>query len=467
MSDPVVASRPPFRKLLWVADIKPYWTSEERWVARGLLVVIVGLSLGEVYLNVLFNEWNNGFYSALQALDKPGYEHAIIRFCYLAAIFIFVAVYKTYLNQMLQIKWRRWMTLDYLSRWMSKQNYYRMQLAGNQMDNPDQRISDDIGEFITSSLGLSLDGLSSIVTLVSFLGILWSLSGPLDFNLNGTHVHIPAYMVWVAFAYAVVGTWLTFWIGRPLVKLNFEQQRFEANFRFSLVRLRENSESIAFYKGETQEEKGFTGRVQDIIGNWWQIMKRQKKLNWFTYGYGQIAIIFPFVVAAPRYFTKQMQLGSLMQTASAFGQVQGALSYHVDAYTSIAAWKAVTDRLNGFNESLAHAQEAQHTAGLDRQTQGDALGAEKLSITLPHGQPLLSNIDLKVAPGESTLITGRSGVGKSTLLRALAGLWPFAQGKVSWPQDARVLFVPQKPYLPLGTLAQVLVLSAGGGLSGF
>ncbi len=380
MSEP----KPPFRKLLW-SLIHPYWKSEERWMARFLLVVIVSMTLGEVYLSVLFNEWRNGFYNSLQALDKAAFTHSITRFSYLAAAAILVGVYKLYLNQMLQIKWRRWMTQHYLENWLSKQNYYRMQLFGSHMDNPDQRISEDINEFINSSLGLSLGSLNSVVTLFSFLAILWGLSGPLDFTVSGVAIHIPGYMVWFAFAYALVGTWVTFRIGRPLVKLNFEKQRFEANFRFSLVRLRENTESIAFYKGEGQEQQGFIARVNAIVENWWQIMRRQKKLNFLNYGYSQIAIIFPFVVAAPRYFAKEIQLGGLMQTASAFGEVQGALSYLVDAYTNIASWRAVTDRLTGFNDSIRQAENAGVPAsGFERHFMPQkTMEATKLTVRLP------------------------------------------------------------------------------------
>lgn len=446
-----------FIKRIWRL-IRPYWTSEERWIARFLLFVIVALGLGEVYLNVLFNDWNNDFYNALQEVNKDAFIHAIIRFSWLAAFFIVVMVYKAYFNQMLTIKWRRWMTADYLAKWLSHQNYYRMQLAGSNMDNPDQRISEDIDQCIQLSLGLSLGSLNSVVTLVSFLAILWQLSGPVDFTVHGWNVHIPGYMVWVAFAYAFLGTWITFRIGRPLIALNYNQQRLEANFRFSLVRLRENTESIAFYRGETQEQVGFLRRFNGIVENWWQIMRRQKKLNWFSSGYGQIANIFPYVVAAPRYFAQEIKLGGLMQTGSAFLHVQGALSYLVDSYNSIANLKAVEQRLTGFNSSIKNAEEMQKTiTGFTREnTTDNKLEAQELAIHLPDGTPLLEHIDLSLKLGDSLLISGKSGSGKSTLLRTLAGLWPYAQGKLTLPAYDRMLFIPQKPYLPLGTLREVL-----------
>lgn len=437
--------------------VKPYWVSPERWMARGLLAVIIGMNLGEVYLNVLFNDWNNAFYNSLQAVDIKAFTAALIRFSWLAAIFIVNGVYKMYLNQMLSIRWRRWLTGHYLHDWLGQQNYYRMQLLGQPTDNPDQRISEDINQFISYTLDLSLGLLSAGVTLFSFLTILWNLSGPLAFDVGAMHVNIPGYMVWVALVYAVFGTWLTMVIGRPLVGLSFDQQKFEADFRFGLVRLRENSESIAFYQGEAREGEAFHARFGAIFANYWQIMKRQKMLNWFTSGYQQIAIIFPYVVAAPRFFAKQIQLGGLMQTASAFGQVQGSLSYIVNSYVSLAGWRAVMTRLSGFNQSVRRAEAARvPAANFDRTHEGDKIIAENLTVKLPDGAVLLKNIHLNVARGNSLLITGPSGAGKSTLLRAIAGLWPFVEGKLVLPIDLRMLFLPQKPYLPLGTLREVL-----------
>jgi putative ATP-binding cassette transporter len=443
-----------FLKSVWVLT-RPYWKSEERWMARLLLTVIIGLNLGEVYISVLINKWNNDFYNALQAVDKEAFVAALIRFSYLAGIFIIIAVYKTYLNQMLRIKWRRWLTGHYLSDWLGKRNYYRMQLFGGKADNPDQRISEDIEQFIQLTLGLSLGLLSSVVTLFSFLNILWGLSGALEFDVYGRHISIEGYMVWVALVYAAIGTWITMKIGRPLILLNFNQQRFEADFRFSLVRFRENSESIAFYKGEARETENFMQRFSSVVDNFWQIMLRQKIINWFISGYGQIAIIFPFIVAAPRFFAGKIQLGGLMQTASAFGQVQGALSYIIEAYTSIATWKAVIERLNGFNNSIKHAEDSVAPAALV-QNHADFIKAENLTVFLPDGSKLLENINLDIKPGNSLLITGASGAGKSTLLRVLAGLWPFVEGGLALPQSEKMLFLPQKPYLPLGTLREVL-----------
>jgi len=438
---------------------KPYWRSPEKAAAFVLLAVIIGLNLGEVYLSVQFNKWNNGFYDALQNLNKQAYLAALVKFSWLALFYIIVAVYKNYINQMLRIRWRRWLTGSFLDRWLNKQNHYRMQLIGTPSDNPDQRISEDVGQFIDLTLGLCLGVLSSVVTLFSFLFILWNLSGAVTIPLGKLgHVDIQGYMVWVAMLYAVAGTWITSKLGRPLIRLNFDQQKFEADFRFSLVRFRENSEKIALYKGEEQEKENFVTRFTSVFDNYWAIMKRQKTLTWFTSGYYQIATIFPFLVAAPRFFAKQIQLGGLMQTASAFGHVQGSFSYIIEAYNSIATWKAVVDRLNGFTTNMDETTaRSEHPEAFKPFPANDAtLRVENLSVRLPDGKALLDNISLAVNKGDTLLISGPSGSGKSTFLRILAGIWPFAKGTLAIPPNATTLFLPQNPYLPLGTLHHVL-----------
>jgi vitamin B12/bleomycin/antimicrobial peptide transport system ATP-binding/permease protein len=441
---------------------KPYWYSEERWAARGLLAVIVALNLGLVYVNVLLNQWNNDFYNTLQNMDKDGFFRQLAKFAVIATAYIVIAVYQLYLNQMLQIRWRRWLTGRYLADWIGKRTYYRLQLTDRGTDNPDQRIADDLKEFCDKTLNLTLGLMSAVVTLISFVSILWMLSGTLSFPLNGNQIDVPGYMVWVALVYAIVGTVLAHLIGRPLIDLNFNQQKFEANFRFSLVRFRENAESIALYSGEADEIRGLQRRFSDVVANWWAIMKRQKSLTWFRAGYNQIATIFPFVVAAPRYFAGSIQLGGLMQTASAFGQVQDALSWFVNAYTQLADWKATVERLTTFRNAIHSAQlDAHSSAGVTvaRHPAG-SYAAQDVSIDLPGGQPLLAPFSLALMPGESVLVTGPSGSGKSTLFRALAGIWPFGRGTVSTPDSASVLFLPQKPYLTIGTLREQLCYPA-------
>lgn len=330
-----------FLRDLW-ALTRPYWFSEERWAARGLLAVILAMNLGMVYLSVLFNEWYRIFYDALEVRDMPAFWHQIGRFGMLAAIAIVVAVYQIYLRQMLMIRWRRWLTNRYLAEWLERQTYYRMQLAGRATDNPDQRISEDLRMFVGDTITLVLGFISSAVTLVSFVGILWVLSGSITVPVAGMSVTIPGYMVWAALVYAIAGTWLTHKIGRPLVRLNFDQQRYEADFRFSLMRFRENAEGVALYGGEAEEQKIFGGRFSSIVDNWWSIMRRQKNLTWFTSFYGQAAVLFPFLVGAPRFFSGAIQLGGLIQISSAFGQVQTSLSWFVEAYTSLAIGKRLS-----------------------------------------------------------------------------------------------------------------------------
>ncbi|MBV9489035.1 MAG: ABC transporter ATP-binding protein/permease [Verrucomicrobia bacterium] len=443
---------------------RPYWTSEERWSAWALLAAIVALNLGNVYISVRINSWNSAFYNALQSLNQAEFFRQLGIFCLLAALAIASSVYALYLNQMLQIRWRRWLTHRYLNGWLSDRAYYHLQL-GDTTDNPDQRITEDLNQFTSYVLSLSLGLLSSTVSFASFLVILGKLSGPAAIPLGhwGT-LHLPAYLVWAALLYAGAGTWATTKLGRPLAGLNFAQQRFEADLRYGLVRLRENAESVAFYGGEPAELGILQARFRSVFTNFWQIMKRQKRLMWFTSGYAQAAIIFPVVVVAPRYFAQQLSLGGLMQVISAFSAVQGALSFIITAYTDIAAWQAVTRRLSGFDErlrSIGQSSRAPQRIVLRRGGTGMGVEVQGLDLDLPAGRPLLRDVTFTVARGEALLITGPTGTGKSTLLRAAAGLWPFGAGRIISGQG-RTLFLPQRPYLPLGTLAEALLYPAAG-----
>jgi putative ATP-binding cassette transporter len=436
----------------------PYWNSEEKWAARGLLFAVIALNLITVGLNVRLNTWNNDFYDALQQYNWPEFWRQFAIFGIIAFALIVVAVYSLYLRQILHIRWRRWLTDRYLHNWLEDQAYYRMQSNQATTDNPDQRISEDLDRFATITLALSLGLLSSFVTLVSFVTILWTLSGALAIPLGGgVVIRIPGYMVFAALIYAIGGTLLTRWIGYPLIRLNFDQQRYEADFRFSMVRLRENAENVAFYGGEAREFDIFKTRFARIVANWWGIIRRRKKLTWFTTGYSQLAIIFPFVVAAPRYFNKTIQLGGLMQISSAFNQVQEALSFIITAYTEIAEYQSVVQRLSGFRGKLEEiAAERGAPQPIEIEHGGHGVEVDALDLNLPDGRLLRPNISLTANPEESLLITGASGLGKSTLLRAIAGLWPFGRGRVR-VADGRSLFLPQRPYLPLGTLADALV----------
>ena len=443
------------------AIARPYWFSEDRWAGRALLVAVIALNLGIVAINVMLNKWNLAFYNALQDKNYDIFLQQLLRFTWLAGSFIVVAVYELYLNQMLQIRWRRWLTDRYLTAWLEGGSYYRMQLVAGETDNPDQRIAEDVRLFIAGAsgiggtLGLAIGGMRAVVTLVSFVTILWGLSGA--FTLPWIGLTIPAYMVWAALLYAIVGTWLTDLIGRPLVRLNFNQQRYEADFRFNLVRFRENTEGVALYRGEADELRGFRERFAAVVNNWWGIMRQRKRLTGFQSGFAQIAIIFPFVVAAPRYFRGEIQLGGLVQTASAFGQVQDALSYIVSSYTELAEWRAVVERLAGFGRAIERAHAEAAVEGIRRtEEDGAALALKDVDLLLPGGRPLMHGVDLTFRRGDNALISGPTGSGKSTLFRAIAGIWPFGRGEISMPAHGRVLFLPQKPYLPIGTLREVV-----------
>jgi putative ATP-binding cassette transporter len=390
--------------------------------------------------------------------NSPEAWKQILRFCVLAAIYIVMAVYAFYLNQMLQIRWRRWMTDRYLKEWLADRVYYRMQLTGSSTDNPDQRIAEDLKFFVEYTLTLSLGFLDSVVTLVSFVGILWAVSGPLPINFGSFNLVIPGYMVWAALLYAGAGSWLTHILGKPLSGLNFDKQRYEADFRFGLIRFRENAESVALYRGEQDELKSFGSRFANVVQNWWQIMRRQKILMSFRVGYNQAAVVFPFIVGLPRYLSGSIQLGGLMQISNAFGQVQGALSWFIMAYPLFAEWKATTDRLLGFHYAIERAREENARADGVQVTEngGENLSIEGISLALPNGEKLLAPSSANIGPGERVLIRGPSGSGKSTLFRAIAGIWPFGSGRLARPRNFKVLFLPQRPYLPIGTLKQVV-----------
>ena len=435
----------------------PYWRSDQKWSAIGLLAVVVALNLGSVWLNVRFNLWYRDAYDALQNYNWSRFAWELGVFSMLAALWIIDGVYEFYLRQIFHIRWRRWMTERSLGAWLSDRAYYRIELDRSATDNPDQRIANDLDQFASLTLTLALGLMNSVVTLISFLFILWGLSGSISIPLWGAgSLTVPGYLVFVALVYAILGTWLTHLIGRPLAGLLFDQQRLEADFRFSMVRLRENAESVAFYGGEARELGIFHGRFGRVVANWWDIIRRRKKLTWFTAGYQQLAIIVPMLAAAPRFFAKQIQLGGLMQVISAFGSVQDSLSFFVTSYTSIAEYKAVVDRLSGFHGRVQAITDAQHGVqpiAIDRSGAGIEVGA--LDLNLPSGAALQRDLALNAKSETPVLITGPTGSGKSTLLRAIAGLWPFGHGRIRLAEGS-VLFLPQHPYLPLGTLADAL-----------
>jgi putative ATP-binding cassette transporter len=441
-----------FLRAFW-ALTKPYWVSRERKVGLILLATVIGLTLFGVWLEVKFNSWNRDFFNSLQDKEQAEFFRQLGMFTLLAVMYIVNFVYRQYFLQMLLIEWRSWITGKFLKEWTEDQTHYRLALLDKGTDNPDQRIAEDLRLFVEDTLTLGLGLLSAVVTLVTFVGILWTLSGSLEI----WGLSIPGYMVWVCLVYAVIGTWLAHLIGRPLIGLHFNQQRLEADFRFSLVRLRENGEGVALYGGEREELASFHERFAAVIGNWWSLMKKQKQLGWFQSFYGQLAIIFPYIVSAPGYFAGKAQMGYIFQTVSAFGQVQTALSWFIDVYSrqgtsgSFAAWKATVDRLTGFAESLEKVR-AQHPEGERVEEPARALSLSQLHLELPQGRTLLEAATFEIKPGEHVLVSGATGSGKSTLFRALAGIWPYWKGRINLPKGAKLLFLPQKPYLPIGSL---------------
>ena len=438
----------------------PYFRSEDKWAGRALLAAVIAIELALVAIDVLLNQWSNRFYTGLQEKNWDVFVREMGVFCVLAACFILLAVYQLYLNQWLQIRWRRWLTKHYLGEWLHGANHYRMQLLGDAADNPDQRITDDVKLFVERTLDIGLNLLSSVVTLASFVIILWGRSEAAPRHVFGAEYPIPGYLVWGALIYAVFGTALTQWIGAPLVQLDFRQQRFEADFRFNLVRARENSEQIALLQGESAERQRLWERFNSVVENWYGIMSRTKRLTAFTASYSQAAVVFPYILVAPAFFADKIQLGGLTQTASAFGSVQKALSIFVTIYRTLAEWRAVVARLDGFETSIVSATtlaNAGDSIGVVSSSGGKAIDLGQLMVRLPNGTPLVSADGLSLRGGERTLLTGPSGSGKSTLFRAIAGIWPFGNGRIAVPVGASLMMLPQRPYLPIGSLHGAIV----------
>jgi putative ATP-binding cassette transporter len=447
----------------------PYYRSEDRWAGRLLLGAVVAIELSLVAIQVILNQWYNRFYNTLQDRNFSAFVSAILFFCAIAAIYTVLTVYQNYLNLWLQIRWRRWMTQTYLRQWLNTANHYRMQLLGDAADNPDQRIAEDIRMFIDSGSGfgtlpIGLGLLNAVVTLCSFVVILWNLSEAAPLALFGVAIH--GYLVWAALIYAAIGTGFTHLLGWPLITLNFRQQRFEADFRFNLVRSRENSEQIASLQGEAAERERHLGRFGLLVDNWRAIMQRQKKLLFFTQSYSQASVIFPYVMVSPAYFSGAMQLGGLMQTGSAFNSVQTALSYFVTTYRQIAEYQAVVTRLSGFERAIEAGRAAALTPPVIEVVPRDgsrAIAIDHLAVGLPNGAPLLNADHIALNSGDRVLVTGPSGAGKSTLFRAITGIWPFGLGRVTVPMDAKVMLVPQRPYFPVATLADAITYPARAG----
>jgi putative ATP-binding cassette transporter len=465
-----IANAHGFLGKLW-ALVRPYWFAEERQrltlrgysisvkeasIARAVLAVIIGLSIVIVYISKEINSWNARFFNALQDKNADAFWSELIYWGVLVFFFIVALVYRVWLRQLLVIRWRRWLSEVYFRDWLADRTYYRMELTSQGTDNPEQRIEQDCNTFATQTLELTLDLFLQVLTLATFAVVLWNLSGGFVLPIFGG-LTIPGYMMWAAILYALAGSAATYFIGRPLVGINFALERYNADFRYRMVRIRENAESIALYRGEMDEERSLRGAFARIYDTWWGYMLYTKRLTWLTAFYGQAAQVFPIIVAAPQYFAGLIQLGTLTQTADAFAQVQQSLSWFVDTYPRLAAWKAVVDRLTTFGEAMAKAKAAQRESGFEVEpSEQPELSLAAVGVQLPNGAPLLEDVNVTVRRGQSTVVRGPSGSGKTTLFRVLAGLWPFGQGRISTPLEGRVLFLPQKPYLPVGTLKDVL-----------
>lgn len=430
--------------------LKSYWGCKDSIKSWILLVVIISLTGGSVYIATSINSWYKEFWDTIQNYDIDGFKHQLIIFVILASIHVVVSVYNAYLKSCLAINWRTWLTGKTMTRWLESDNYYKLQLADKNTDNPDQRIAEDLNMFVSSTIVLIIGTATDLAMMISFGVVLWQLSSAVDITVMGMSIHLPdGYMCYLALLYAILGTALTFYLGKPLVKLNFRQQRYEADFRFSLIRVRENSESIALYKGEEEENKYLRQSFSDLVANYIKLIVCTKRLGFLTLGYSQTAVIFPMLISAPLYFAKIITMGSIMQISSAFGRVQDSLSTLVSNFTSWASWKSVVDRLALFYLSM---EEVEKLRCIAIEKNATKLEVRDLQIKSPRDKLLLEHVNLDLSSGESLLIRGASGCGKSTLIKALAGIWPYTQGQVRYLNEAKVLFLSQKPYLPQGSL---------------
>jgi len=441
--------------------IKVYWQSKQRLFAYFMFAIVLAMSIFLVGMDVVFTTWYNYFYDALQDYNRYAAFDLLVIFMFLAAVSIIVSVYRYYIQQYLALRWRRWLTEQFLDRWLAKRSYYYLENFDEHTDNPDQRIQEDVGSLVLSTLNLAIGLVSAITTIFAFIFVLWELSGYLNVSLGkyGT-LHIPGYLVWVGIIYSMIGTSLTFKIGRPLVSLNFEQQRREANFRFAAIDLRSHAEHVALYRGEENQKTILQKIFSGVLENWYAIILRQKLLLWFTAGYNQVSVILPLIVALPNYFNKVFKLGGLMQALSAFSRIQDAFSFIVNSYTSIAEWQAVTRRLLTF---LNHMDEIEKNAEKQNkfiftENTEDKIFAKNVTINTPRGEKLLVNINQELIHGQNYVVKGHSGLGKSTFVRTLAGIWPYGSGEISLPEKKKsIMFLPQTSYMPLGSLREAIL----------
>jgi len=436
----------------------------EAALGKGLIMALVVLNQAQVGISVRLSFFNRDFFDAIQTKNESAFWQLLVYvFCFWAAVYVISMLVEMLLENVLKIRWRDWLTERYAGAWLSHGGLYRMNLIGDGADNPDQRIAEDVRSYLNLTYSYSVSVLSTLSNLVSFSIILWSI--PAQFVLPGTEIVIPGFLFWVALVYAAVGTWLTHLIGRPLVRLDFMQERYEADFRFSLARLREYSEQVALLRGEAAERQILGRRFASIVSNYYALLARNLKLTTFTQSFFQANVVIPYIVVAPYYFLNKITLGVMTQTAGAFARVEGALSFFIARYQSLASYKAVVDRLTTFGEAIERARAL--GSGEKRIAHGPASGRDValrgLSLHLPDGRRIVQADALAFEAGRATLVTGPSGSGKSTLFRALAGVWPFGEGVIETPAGARLMLLPQRPYIPSGSLRTAVTYPALAG----
>ena len=460
---PAVSGRH-FARALWHL-LRIYWTSPDAKKGGLLLALAIGLELGTVYGNVLLSDAFRRAGDALVAKTMPDFASATALVLGFTVVVLLASTFRIYFRQLLEIRWRRSVTAYYVERWIGPESYLQAEMHRGEMDNPDQRIAEDIRDFVASALGLSLSLLAAVVTLVSFGGILWQLSGHWPLAIGNVQLHIPGFMLWVAVLYALLAMWITHLVGRCLVPINFDKLRYEADFRYGLVRFRDNVEAVALSRGQTEEQRSTLGRFGNVVDNWRQLIRAQRNLMLFTTGAGQINALVPLLVAAPAYFAGLLSFGAVAQARMAYGQVSGSLTWFVNAYQEIARWRASIERLCTFGETMqathgefVRGEKIRIATGEDRR-----LRLVDLRLRLPDGRVVLDRVNAAVAPGDRVAVVGPSGVGKTTLIRAIAGIWPFGSGRIELPPGADLLIVPQRPYLPIGSLRAVLSYPAAAG----